>query len=235
VGKPGVSPLRVHTHYEPIVQHKDYTPGMPARTITFAYPADVRAMRDDIESLREQVDVVVASQHCGVTLIRAHVAMYQQQIAEAAIDAGADIVVQHHSHILRGIDFYRGKPIFYGLGDFGYEAGLSTEGTDLKPGRRETKETEELYGGIRGGGTGGYVGPEERRFTMAARFELGGGEVKRVSYLPAMLNESMQARFYGQDDEEGRRVFDYVEAISREVGLETSFRWADGAVDVAPG
>src|SRR6201999_3710310 len=41
IGKPGVVPLRAWTHYEPIVQHKDYTPGMPARTITMAFPEDV--------------------------------------------------------------------------------------------------------------------------------------------------------------------------------------------------
>jgi poly-gamma-glutamate synthesis protein (capsule biosynthesis protein) len=38
--------------------------------------------------------------------------------AHAAIDAGADIFVAHGPHVLRGIEIYRGKPIFYSLGDF---------------------------------------------------------------------------------------------------------------------
>lgn len=38
--------------------------------------------------------------------------------AHAAIDAGADIVVGHGPHILRGVELYRGKPIFYSLGNF---------------------------------------------------------------------------------------------------------------------
>jgi poly-gamma-glutamate synthesis protein (capsule biosynthesis protein) len=38
-------------------------------------------------------------------------------LARAAIDAGADIVIGHHAHMLRGIEFHRGKPIFHGLGN----------------------------------------------------------------------------------------------------------------------
>ena len=38
--------------------------------------------------------------------------------ARAMIDAGADVVVGHGPHVLRGIEIYRGKPIFYSLGDF---------------------------------------------------------------------------------------------------------------------
>ena len=43
------------------------------------------------------------------------------QAAHAAIDAGADIFVSHGPHILRGIEIYKGKPIFYSLGDFIFE------------------------------------------------------------------------------------------------------------------
>ena len=232
VDKPGVAPLRVRTHYEPLVQHKDYTPGMPARVVTIAYPEDIEAMREDIRAIRDEVDLVVVSQHCGVTLIRAHVAMYQKEIARAAIDFGADVVLQHHAHILRGVDFHKGKPIFYGLGDFGYEAGLSTAGTDLIPGRREFKESEELYGALRGNGTGGYVGPEERRLTMAARFEINFGKIQRVGFLPAKLNSQMQASVYGQGDAEGREVLEYMRAISHEVGLNTRFAWDGDEITV---
>ncbi len=38
--------------------------------------------------------------------------------AHAVIDAGADIVVGHGPHLLRGLEFYKGKPIFYSLGNF---------------------------------------------------------------------------------------------------------------------
>ncbi len=38
--------------------------------------------------------------------------------ARAMIDAGADMFVGHGPHVLRGVEIYRGKPIFYSLGDF---------------------------------------------------------------------------------------------------------------------
>lgn len=43
---------------------------------------------------------------------------YARQYAKAFIDAGADAVVGAHSHVLQGIEWYRGKPVFYSLGNF---------------------------------------------------------------------------------------------------------------------
>ncbi|NIN00729.1 MAG: CapA family protein [candidate division Zixibacteria bacterium] len=40
------------------------------------------------------------------------------EFARAMIDAGADVYVGHGSHVLWGIEIYKGKPIFYGLGNF---------------------------------------------------------------------------------------------------------------------
>jgi poly-gamma-glutamate capsule biosynthesis protein CapA/YwtB (metallophosphatase superfamily) len=41
--------------------------------------------------------------------------------AHTVIDAGADIMVGHGPHLLRGLEFYKGKPIFYSLGNFIFE------------------------------------------------------------------------------------------------------------------
>jgi poly-gamma-glutamate synthesis protein (capsule biosynthesis protein) len=48
---------------------------------------------------------------------------YQIQIAHAAIDAGADIVMGHGVHYPLGIEIYKGKTIFYGLGCFSFHTG----------------------------------------------------------------------------------------------------------------
>jgi poly-gamma-glutamate synthesis protein (capsule biosynthesis protein) len=45
------------------------------------------------------------------------------QIAHAAIDAGADIVVGHGPHYSLPVELYKGKPIFYGLGSFSFHTG----------------------------------------------------------------------------------------------------------------
>ncbi len=48
--------------------------------------------------------------------------------ARAVIDAGADAVVGHGPHVLRGVEFYRGKPIVYSLGNFLTYRGFNLEG-----------------------------------------------------------------------------------------------------------
>ena len=44
------------------------------------------------------------------------------------IDAGADAVIGHGPHVLRGIEFYRGRPIVYSLGNFLTYRGFNLEG-----------------------------------------------------------------------------------------------------------
>ncbi len=46
------------------------------------------------------------------------IADYQRDVGRAAIDAGADVILGHHAHILKGVDVYKGKPIFYSLCNF---------------------------------------------------------------------------------------------------------------------
>ena len=53
-------------------------------------------------ALRPKVDVLMVALHKGLGHTPATVGMYESQIARAAIDAGADVVVGHHAHILQG-------------------------------------------------------------------------------------------------------------------------------------
>jgi capsule synthesis protein PGA_cap len=48
--------------------------------------------------------------------------------ARVVIDAGADVVVGHGPHVLRGVEFYRGRPVFYSLGNFVTWRGFNLEG-----------------------------------------------------------------------------------------------------------
>jgi poly-gamma-glutamate synthesis protein (capsule biosynthesis protein) len=49
------------------------------------------------------------------------VADYQRAIGRAAIEAGADIVIGHHPHVLQEIEIWRGRPIFYSMGNFAFD------------------------------------------------------------------------------------------------------------------
>lgn len=49
---------------------------------------------------------------------------FLETIARLAVDSGADIVTGHGPHVLRGIEIYKGKPIFYSLGNFFFQLDL---------------------------------------------------------------------------------------------------------------
>jgi poly-gamma-glutamate synthesis protein (capsule biosynthesis protein) len=90
-----------------------------APTAAFSEPnaASLKQMSGDIGSARRAADTVIVALHKGIVHTPSRLAPYEQRIAHAAIDAGADIVLGHHAHIVRGIELYRGKPIFHGLGN----------------------------------------------------------------------------------------------------------------------
>ncbi|MGD9044780.1 MAG: CapA family protein [Desulfobacterales bacterium] len=112
--KSGVAPVRASTAYE----QADWQPGTPPRIITKAFPDDLDAMVRDIQNLRKAVDVLVVSMHWGVHFVPAVIAGYQYEVGHAAIDAGADIIIGTHAHILKGIEVYKGKAIFFSLCNF---------------------------------------------------------------------------------------------------------------------
>ena len=78
----------------------------------------------DIAAARQQADFVIVSIHWG-TEGKTGVQEYQRKTARAAIDAGADVIIGHHPHVLRGIERYRRGIIFYSLGNFTF-AGKGT-------------------------------------------------------------------------------------------------------------
>jgi poly-gamma-glutamate capsule biosynthesis protein CapA/YwtB (metallophosphatase superfamily) len=122
----GVAALRGHTAYG-VPAHKTRPeippmnrPGIPPEVITWADAAYLARLRDDIAKLRERCDIVVASHHWG---LHQDVLQYMTEVAHAAIDAGADVVIGHGPHYSLPIEVYKGKPIFYGLGSFSFHTG----------------------------------------------------------------------------------------------------------------
>ena len=99
------------------VRAADGGPCRPQADLVEADPASVAAMCADIAAERDRADLLVVALHKGITHRPAVLAPYERPLSYAAIDAGADVVVGHHAHIARGVEFYRGRPIFHGLGN----------------------------------------------------------------------------------------------------------------------
>lgn len=75
----------------------------------------LRQMQDDIKAIRDQVGWVVVSFNWNREL-RAYPEDWQIQLAHAAIDAGADLVVGYHPTMSQGAEIYSGRAIVYSLG-----------------------------------------------------------------------------------------------------------------------
>jgi poly-gamma-glutamate synthesis protein (capsule biosynthesis protein) len=85
----------------------------PGVADTYDYKAPVLA----IQKARAQADLVVVITHWGVERTDTPVP-YQTDLAHRYIDAGADLVVGGHPHVLQGFEAYKGKWIAYSLGNF---------------------------------------------------------------------------------------------------------------------
>lgn len=78
----------------------------------------IRKLPDDIAALRSQgCEVVIVSYHWGAELDY-YPNDNQVRLGRATVDAGADLVIGHHSHRINPIEYYNGKYICYSLGNF---------------------------------------------------------------------------------------------------------------------
>jgi poly-gamma-glutamate synthesis protein (capsule biosynthesis protein) len=85
---------------------------------------------EDIRRARQQADFVIVSFHWG-TEGKSSVQPYQRVAGHKAIDAGADVVIGHHPHVLRGVERYNKGIIFYSLGNFVFASKSKSAETSL--------------------------------------------------------------------------------------------------------
>lgn len=229
--KPGAAYVHILTHYE--LDHA--SPGGPPRIYTFPEPDHLQWLADDIAAARQRADVVIASFHKGIGHTPAVLAMYEGPLSRAAIDAGADAVLGHHAHILRGIELHRGKPIYHGLGNFvTVTHALTPTGNDVPEREAWARRRKELYGFAPDPDMPFYPFHPESRNTMIAALRIGDGGALTPGFIPCWIDEHGRPVPRGQRDG-GPAVVAYVESITRRAGLSTRFAWIDDqVVRVAP-
>jgi poly-gamma-glutamate synthesis protein (capsule biosynthesis protein) len=82
--------------------------------------ANPEIIDEDVTMATSLTDVVVVILHSGYEFIE-QPSPEQIELARAAIDAGASLVIGHHSHLLQGVEFYKDGVIVYGLGNFAFD------------------------------------------------------------------------------------------------------------------
>ncbi len=219
--KAGAAYVHVLTHYENEVAG----PGLPpTATYTFMAADSLAAMQDDIERLREHVDVVTVSMHIGLVHVPGgKLADYERPLTKAAIDAGADVVVGHHAHALRGVEVYKGRPIYHGLGNF------VTVSKPVASNPDALKWEQMRY---RLGLVSFEPDPEyptyrflpEAKNTMLASITVGKDGVHAAGFIPCWVNPKAQPVPLGHTDK-GEEVAAYVQSLNENSGLKAEFRW----------
>ena len=209
-GVPGLAPLRAHNFYRDLLDDA-YTPGADPRVTTVPDEADHDRLVADIAAARERADLVVASFHWGDHFKAFHLTDHELRTAHLCIDEGVDVVVGHHQHVLRGLEWYRGKPVFYGLGHFVFDIRLDRWPREMVAAMPLLDDSSDYYGVAPRKGWPLMPLHREARMTALGYVELSGGKPAELGFVPCRLNPAGAVRPVDPEAPEGKEVVDYVQ------------------------
>lgn len=212
-----------------VLDEKDWIESRPFET-------DMIRIEKEIAEAKKQADVVLVSIHAHETDTENTKvpAMFLETFGRRCIDAGADAMIGHGPHELRGIEIYKGKPIFYSLGNFLFE----TETVDLQPydaylNRHmplDTKVGAYMDNRSKNGTTGYGVLPEIWTSVMAG-WTMEDGKVTKIELYPISLGMERVRSQKGvpvmTGDEE---VLKYLAGLSAPYGTEIKIENGVGCI-----
>lgn len=101
-----------------IVEVNGIKVGFTGQFTVYEGPEHLETLKANIQSLKDQgAQLIIANFHWGLELDY-YPDADQIELAHAAIDAGAHLVIGHHPHVLQGMEIYKGRYICYSLGNF---------------------------------------------------------------------------------------------------------------------
>lgn len=208
--RPGCNPIRIYSEDGQFYSGETKS---PRRGDIAARAEDVEAMVRSITKLKTEADIAIVSLHWGLSFSPADLAAYQRGVGHAAVDAGADLILGHHPHILKAAEVYRGKVIFYSIGNFAFDHStpLSARAQSLYPGYKEEPEYA------------GYRFPADSRKTILVRCLIADRKIQKVSVLPAYINGRAQPQVLKRDDPRFDEVVDYLKKVTMHHHLPARF------------
>ncbi len=227
--KAGSAYVKVLTHYD----LDDMNPGNPPQVYTFCDRGSLARMTDAIAAAKEELDVVVTALHKGYGHTPARIDDYEYEVSRAAIDAGADAVIGHHAHIMRGVEMYRGRAIYHGLGNFVTVTSALTPSSDSDSEELKAWATrrKEMFGFEPDPGLPAYPFHPESRNTAIAVLDVDDDGSIRAGLIPCWIDDDARPVPLPHDAQ-GEAVATYIESITRRAGLDTTFTWDSDVVRV---
>ena len=193
---------------------------------------DLKRTLDEIREAKRQADYVMVSIHCHTFRNEDmnRVPEYVEIFAHECIDAGADAILGHGPHELRGIEIYNGKPVFYSLGNFIFE----TETVEKQPAEAylskgftpDTKVGEYMSARSKNG-TSGYAVQPPIWFSVIPEWTMEDGKVSEICLHPISLGMDLPRGRKGRprlvkDD----RILEHLQKLCEPYG--TTIRVKDG-------
>lgn len=144
------------------------TPGL-----AWAVPEEIV---EDVTAVKSQADLIVVVLHSGYEYVEPP-SEEQAAAAHAAIDAGADIVIGHHAHILQAVEFYKDGVIAYGLGNFAFniDGNANTAILNVWLDEEGIRQFEFIPAIIQYGGQPRFAEPEEAAAILEKIYQLSQG------------------------------------------------------------
>ena len=146
------------------------------------------------------------------------------ELVKTAIDAGADIILGHHPHLPKGIEVYKGKPIFYSMGNFAFYAPYEQKVEHRKQ-SSNSEILQRLYGTKPDPNSEWtlYAFPPECRKSMIVRCNIVDKKIQRVCFLPVLINQKAQPQVVPRKNPAFDELLQYMREITASEQLEAKF------------
>lgn len=228
--KPGAAYIEVITHYET----RGANPGGPPRVQTSPEPMSLDRALQAVRRTARQADVVIVALHKGLVHTPVDLADYEREVSHAVIDAGAHAVIGHHAHIMRGVEFYRGRPILHGMGNFATVTGaLSARSGDAPERAAWARQRRRMFGFEPDPDMPDYPFHPESRNTAIAVLEISYGRID-TALIPCWIDDDARPVPLEQDAR-GEQVAEYLRMITADAGFSTELVWDQGRLSARSG
>lgn len=211
---------------------------------TYADPRDVKRTIQSIQEARYTCEAVLVMVHAHE--IRAQEEYepdyFLEEFAHACIDAGANAVIGSGTHQIKAIEFYKGCPIFYCLGNFIFEnefvRDLPADYME-KYGLNENASGAEGIAFRSGQAKHSLYSVKEVYQTILPYFELTGGKCTHVELLPVSLGRD-RVRYeknlpYPADPQEAQEILDYLNRACEPYGNRWKYEAGRFVPETQPG
>ena len=215
----GCATIEVHTVYREELGQ----PGTRPQIQTFVDPPAKARVARDVAAARAACDVLVVSMHWGVHNLPAVLADYEVELGHALVDAGADVVLGHHQHIVKGVEVYAGRPILYGLGNFLFDT--STEKV-----LERSAVAMEAFAGFRPFYGAHLSSHPDARRAMLVRLRLSTAGVEEAAIVPCRSDDHHEPSPVDPGSAEFEAFVAYLREIAAQAGLNAELTPSGGDI-----